>query len=44
MSTPIIIIFVIAIAIVVVLALRGGGPRVTTIERTVDREEEGDER
>ena len=38
MSTATVVVFVIAIVIVAVIALRVGGPRVTTIDR--QREEE----
>jgi hypothetical protein len=43
MSTQTIIIIVAVIAIVALLAARGGGPRVTQIDRTVRRDKEGDE-
>jgi hypothetical protein len=44
MSTPTIIVFVvIAVALIAVLASRGGGPRVTTIERRTHRDTEEDE-
>jgi hypothetical protein len=43
MSTQTIIIIVAVVAIIAFLAARGGGPRVTHIDRTVRREKEGDE-
>ena len=46
MSTQTIIIIIVAIiAVIAFLAARGGGPRVTTIERRIERsnEEEGEE-
>jgi hypothetical protein len=43
MSTQTIIIIVVVIAIIALLAARGGGPRVTQIDRTVRRDKEGDE-
>ena len=45
MSTQTIIIIVAIIAVIAFLAARGGGPRVTTIERRIERsnEEEGEE-
>jgi hypothetical protein len=42
MSTTTIVI--ILIAIIAILAIRSGGPRVTTITRTRKHESEGDER
>ena len=44
MSTTTIVIILIAIAIIAILAIRSGGPRVTTITRTRKHESEGDER
>jgi hypothetical protein len=44
MSTQTIIIVVVAIvALIAVLAARGGGPRVTPIDRTVRREKDSDD-
>ena len=43
MSTQTTIIIVVVIAIIALLAARGGGPRVTQIDRTVRRDKEGDE-
>jgi hypothetical protein len=43
MSTQTIIIIVVVVAIIALLAARGGGPRVTQIDRTVRRDKEGDE-
>jgi hypothetical protein len=44
MSTQTIIIVVVAIvALIAVLAARGGGPRVTQIDRTVRREKDSDD-
>ena len=43
MSTQTIIIIVVVVAIIALLAARGGGPRVTQIDRTVRRKKEGDE-
>jgi hypothetical protein len=40
MSTTTIIIIVAIIALIAVLAARGGGPRVTQIDRTVRREKD----
>lgn len=44
MTTPqIIIVLLVAIAVIAaLLAARGGGPRVTQIDRTVRREKDGD--
>ncbi|HEX4800496.1 MAG: hypothetical protein ACM3IG_03125 [Myxococcales bacterium] len=44
MTTQTIIIIVVVVAIIALLAARGGGPRVTQIDRTVRRKKEGDER
>ena len=43
MSTQAIIIIVAVLAILAFLAARGGGPRVTHIDRTVRREKDGDD-
>lgn len=43
MSTQTIIIIVAIVAIIAFLAARGGGPRVTQIDRTIRRDKEGDE-
>jgi hypothetical protein len=43
MSTQTIIIIVAIVAVIALLAARGGGPRVTQIDRTVRRKKEGDE-
>jgi hypothetical protein len=43
MSTQAIIIIVAIVAVIALLAARGGGPRVTQIDRTVRRDKEGDE-
>jgi hypothetical protein len=43
MSTQTIIIIVAVVAIIALLAARGGGPRVTQIDRTVKRDKGGDE-
>jgi hypothetical protein len=43
MSTQTIVIIVVILAVIAALAVRGGGPRVTQITRTVHKEEdEGD--
>jgi hypothetical protein len=39
-STQTIIIIVVVIAVIALLAVRGGGPRVTQIDRTVRREKD----
>jgi hypothetical protein len=39
MNTTTIIIIVAVVALIAVLAVRGGGPRVTQIDRTVRRDE-----
>ena len=43
MSTQTIVIIVAVIAIIAFLAARGGGPRVTHIDRTVRREKDSDD-
>ena len=43
MSTTSIIVIVAVVALIAVLALRGGGPRVTQITRTVKRDEGDDD-
>lgn len=43
MSTTLIIIIVAVVALVAVLAARSGGPRVTQIDRTIEREKDGDD-
>ena len=43
MSTQTIIIIVAVIALIAVLASRGGGPRVTQIDRTVRKEKDSDD-
>ena len=43
MSTQMIVIIVAIVAIIAFLAARGGGPRVTQIDRTVRRDKKGDE-
>lgn len=43
MSTQNIVIIVAVIAIIAVLVARGGGPRVTQIDRTVRREKDSDD-
>ena len=40
MSTQLIVIIVVVVALIAVLAARGGGPRVTQIDRTVRREKD----
>ena len=40
MSTQLIVIIVVVVALIAVLAMRGGGPRVTQIDRTVRRKED----
>lgn len=42
-TTQIIILVVAIVGLIAVLAARVGGPRVTQIDRTVRREEEGEE-
>ncbi len=39
MTTELIIAIVVIVVIVAMLAVRGGGPRVTTIERTTERKD-----
>jgi hypothetical protein len=43
MSTTLIIIIVAVVALIAVLASRGGGPRVTQIDRMVRREKPGED-
>ena len=43
MSTTTIVIIVAVVALIAVLASRGGGPRVTHIDRTVRREKDVDD-
>jgi hypothetical protein len=44
MSTQAIVVIVALIAIIAFLVARRGGPRVTTVERTISKDKEGDDR
>ena len=43
MSTQMIVIIVVVVAIIALFAARSGGPRVTEINRTVERKKEDEE-
>ena len=42
-TTQIILVAVVAVALIAVLAARGGGPRVTHIDRTVRKDKDSDD-
>ena len=42
-TTELIILAIVVVALIAVIASRGGGPRVTQIDRTVKREKDSDD-